>query len=532
MVKVDRAGTRARGRRVESRKAPAAPRFDLLEEPFLGVETKDGARSGASLPEVLTLLGRDDVRAFTGMQAHQQHGWHAFLVQLAAIALHRSGESDPRQRAERWRELLLALTKRREPWCLVVEDLAEPAFMQPPVPEGTLEGFKDAQRFPDEIDVLVTSKNHDVKAARIAAPRPEHWAYALVTLQTMEGVMGAKTYGIVRMNSGAGSRPVIGFAPALNLGSRFTRDVQVCLATRGEIAKRYGYRPRNGKTLLWLDEWRGSDSLSVEELDPVFIEICRRVRLVEVNAVISARRCPTDCQRIAGKSLKGNTGDIWTPVSSKRGSAFTASKNGFSYDVFHELLLGQEYAPGAALSFRDGEREMVAIGNVLARGQGETNGLHERHLPVPPKAANIIRRPESRIELARLAKERVDLVSTVQNRVLRPALKVLLQGGPEKLKQDDDRPDTWVHAHDSAVDAIFFERLWADIERDAVEAAREWARLVIELARRQLDAAIDGSPVPAARRYRAIAVAERVFEGAAHNHVSIAFPPREVAHAE
>jgi CRISPR system Cascade subunit CasA len=193
MAKAERAKPLSRGEPAEPARTPVAPRWNLLDEPLIGVETSDGARRGASLPEVLALLGRDEVRAFTAMQAHQQHGWHAFVVQLACIALHHGGESEPRQGAQRWRELLLALTRRSEPWCLVVEDLSQAAFMQPPVPEGTLEGFKDAHRYPDEIDVLVTSKNHDVKATRIAVPRPEHWIYALATLQTMEATRASST---------------------------------------------------------------------------------------------------------------------------------------------------------------------------------------------------------------------------------------------------------------------------------------------------------------------------------------------------
>ncbi len=531
MVKARRAKTGVRRDKAGPGRPPGAPRFNLLEEPLLGIETREGARRGASLPEVLAFLGRDDVRAFTAMQAHQQHGWHAFLVQLACIALHHGGESEPRQKAERWRGLLLALTRGAEPWCLVVEDLAAPAFMQPPVPEGTLAGFKEAQQYPDEMDVLVTSKNHDVKAARIAAPRPEHWVYALVTLQTMEGYSGKLNYGIARMNGGQASRSIIGLAQDLSPGTRFRRDVAVVLEAREAIAKNHGYRRRGGATLLWRESWDGSDSLGLDGLDPLFIDICRRVRLVSEGERIFALRAGTSAERVSSKEVKGNTGDPWAPVSHKEAKAFTASSAGFTYRVVQRLM-SDEFAPGAALVPREREGDVLLLASVLARGQGKTAGFHERVLPLPRKVASILKRPDSRAELGRLARDRVEIVSTVQNRVLRPALKVLLQGGPENLKRDDDRPDPWVRAHDAAIDAVFFERLWADLDRDAGAAASEWAQQVIALARQQLEAAVDGSPVPAARRYRAIATAERVFEGAARNHVSVAFPLREVDHAQ
>lgn len=506
------------------------PRFSLLDEPLLGVETRSGDRRGASLPEVLALLGEDDVRAFTAMQAHQQHGWHAFLVQLACIALHHAGESAPRQKADRWRELLLALTRRLEPWCLVVEDLARPAFMQPPVPEGSLEVFKESHRYPDEIDVLVTSKNHDVKSARMAAARPEHWVYTLVTLQTMEGFGGRANYGIARMNGGHASRPIIGLAEGLSPGARFRRDVGVVLEARDSIAKRHGYPRRGAPALLWCESWDGSESLGIDTLDPLFIEVCRRVRLRMDGERIIAVRTGTEIERISAEGLKGNTGDPWTPVNEGEGKAFTASEAGFSYRTVQRLL-GEEFRPGAALVPGERSGEQILVASVLARGQGKTAGFHERVLPMPRKVANILRRTEGRAELGKLARERVDLVSTVQNRVLRPALKVLLQGGPDTLKQDDDRPDRWIRAHDAEIDAVFFERLWADLDRDAGDAMRDWAQAVIALARRQLEGAIDGAPVPAARRYRAIAAAERVFEGAARNHVGIAYPV-EASHAQ
>src|SRR5574337_777227 len=250
--------------------APQVTMHDLLAEPLLGVETA-GGRAGASLPEVLAALGADEVRSFTGLQAHQQHAWHAFLVQLAAIALQRAGKTDPKQSAAAWCKLLLALTEERhEPWCLVVSDLSRPAFLQPPVPERTLAEFKEPIRRPDEIDVLVTSKNHDVKAARIAHARPEHWVYALVSLQTMQGYSGPKNHGIARMNGGFASRAGIGLSSGLDLAERWRRDVRALVIAREAVARdRYS---TEGLALLWIQPWNGEKPLQVQNLDPYFIE--------------------------------------------------------------------------------------------------------------------------------------------------------------------------------------------------------------------------------------------------------------------
>jgi CRISPR system Cascade subunit CasA len=49
---------------------------------------------------------------------------------------------------------------------------------------------------------------------------PEHWFYALLTLQTMQGFLGAGNYGISRMNGGFASRPSVGLAPSDRWGMR------------------------------------------------------------------------------------------------------------------------------------------------------------------------------------------------------------------------------------------------------------------------------------------------------------------------
>jgi CRISPR system Cascade subunit CasA len=105
-----------------------------------------------------------------------------------------------------WRSRLLEIVDGSEPWCLVMGDLDRPAFMQPPVAERNLKGWSEPVSFPDELDVLVTARNHDLKSSRTTAPRPEHWAYSPITLQTSGGFDGRMNYGVARMNGGYGNR--------------------------------------------------------------------------------------------------------------------------------------------------------------------------------------------------------------------------------------------------------------------------------------------------------------------------------------
>ncbi|WP_232288360.1 type I-E CRISPR-associated protein Cse1/CasA [Anaeromyxobacter sp. K] len=514
----------ARGRDVRGEPPTRSlPLHDLLDEPLLGIARGDGSRGRLDLPGVLEALGKDEVEGFSALQAHQQHAWHAFLVQLAAIALQRGEDRSPKLKAARWRELLETLTRgRHEPWTLVVPDVSRPAFLQPPVPEGTLAAFKSRLARSDELDLLVTSKNHDVKAARAANARPEHWVYALVSLQTMQGFSGRANYGIARMNGGAGSRPGLGLAPGHALGARFRRDVSVLLEVRDSIRAGRGYKAHGGISLLWLEPWDGNSAITPGELDPLFIEVCRRVRLDVSDGGIDAHTTGTAAARISAGDLRGNTGDPWTPVQKAEGKAFTATEAGFSYRVLQRLL-GDEYEPGATQLPRRADREVELVATVLARGMGKTGGYHERRLPVPGDVLPWLADDERRALLGALARERVQLAADVQRLVLKPAILAYLQGAPDDLKFKDRRADPWLDAHDAEVDRIFFERLWADLTRDVDGARNDWARTVLELARAQLESALEVAPVPIARRYRAIAAAERVFEGSARKHVKVAF---------
>ena len=262
-----------------------------------------------------------------------------------------------------------------------------PAFLQPPVPEGRLEGFRTLVDSPDELDVLITSKNHDVKIDRIDRPSVEHWIFALLTLQTMQGFLGRGNYGIARMNGGFASRPGVASAPGLRHAERFRRDVAVWLDARPGLVESYGYTAAGGHALLWLLPWDGRSSRSLQECDPFFLEICRRVRLhQQVDGTILASARPSDAAALAAKELHGDTGDVWTPVRVEANgtAALTVGPHGFSYSLMTDLLLPSDYRRKVALTFREEDgKEPLVVAQVLVRGQGKTDGYRERIVPIP-----------------------------------------------------------------------------------------------------------------------------------------------------
>ena len=109
--------------------------LNILTEPVIRLDLSGGVQKDANLPEVFAALVSDKVVSFPALRPHQRHAWHAFLVQLGAMAMHRAGGVDLPDIADEWAKLIRGLTPdfpEDEPWQLVVEDITKPAFMQAP----------------------------------------------------------------------------------------------------------------------------------------------------------------------------------------------------------------------------------------------------------------------------------------------------------------------------------------------------------------------------------------------------------------
>jgi CRISPR system Cascade subunit CasA len=487
-------------------------RYDLLDEPLL--TWRDGARQrgATTLPGILSGLASGELAEFPRVRTHQFHPWCMFLTQLAAIALHGAGQTDPRLSDAEWRDLLLALTRgRHEPWSLVVEDLAQPAFFQPPVPENTIEGWP-TQTSPDEIDVLVTSKAHDVKANLVSGDDIEAWIYALVTLQTTQGYPGRGYNGIARMKGGYGNRPRIGLAPDSRVAPRFLRDLAVLLDGWPGLLRR-GLQDR-GVGLVWSEPWDGQTALAWGELSPHFIEICWRIRCRAEAGRVSCSYTTTKERRCAPEVENGDVGDPWAPIERDAG-VLTVGRRGFHYNLLRRLLFDNDFEPAAAQAGRVQDPEVVLmIASAMARGQGKTEGLHERTLPLPRPLRRRLGTEDGRAMVGRRAEGWVSSAEKMRSQVLFPALKKLGDAIPEQL--------------DQRIDEIFFEHLFASLD-DADESARlGWERTLRDLAQHELEVAIARVGAPAARRYRVTSDAERMFGACLRKH----FPDVAVARRE
>lgn len=472
---------------------------DLLVDPILSWRDVRRHRSLSTLPGILSHLASGELLDFPRLRAHQLDPFCMFLTQLSAIALHRQKMDDPHLSEETWRDFLLTLSSgQHEPWSLIVDDLSKPAFLQAPVPEGTLEKWKGLAEHPDDIDVLITAKGHDLKGSMLDPSDICLWFFSLVTLQTMQGYPARGYYGISRMKSGYGNRPRIGLSPDISLGARFRRDVGVLLKSWPEVLDR-GYQD-DGVALVWVEPWDGSTSLPMGELAPHFIEICWRVRCCLLDGTrVYCKYTTTKVRRCLAEIETGDVGDPWIPIERDKGALSVGGK-GFHYVLLSRLLFGGDFEPAAAqIPVTEDVDPMLFIAWALARGQSKTEGLHKRLIALSGDVRRRLGQPLEKAKLGSRSREAILLVETMWKNVLSPAVQRINQG--ERIGP----------TFDARVDEIFFEHLFATSQMSDEEARLQWLQQLKAIAEQELARAIDRCCVPVARRYKAICASESMF---------------------
>mgnify|MGYP005843880533 CR=1 FL=1 len=501
---------------------------NLLTDNVFGTLTPAGEHRRLSLPALLAGLGRGDVESLTGAQRHQVDAVHIFLCYLAAAALDRAGSSDPLQNENFWRQALRRLSATDDDcaWTLVVEDAGKPAFMQPPSHDGNLTAYKPKATTPDQLDVLQTAKNHDLKSARLAGADMEAWTLALVSMQTMSGFLGQGNYGISRMNGGFGARVCVAVnrdsAPAI----RWREDVARLETRTKELTRSpWPYRA-DGQILLWTLPWDGKASIGLDKLHPHYLEVCRPIRLTRSAAGLLAIAKPTKAARIAGgKELLGNISDAWTPINRKAGSALTPSARGFHPGMLRDLIITQrEYSPAPMQLLPPGPGSAVFHASALVRGQGTTDGFHEKNIPIDANVKRVLLLGgEEADRLGRLSEWAIEAADRLRGRVLRPALFALFEGGPEGWPDTNRREagqwaSAWLGDYDQRWADSYFPWLWSVIEVDDETARADWVAQLRRLAEGILDNALEAAPQRTGRRYRGRVRAGGLFHGALRKH--------------
>jgi len=506
--------------------------MNSLLVPLIRADLTANGKVSLTLPGVLAALWHDQIVSFSALRAHQRHALHSFFVLLAANALHRAGRPEPPELEADWRDLLRSLTPDHAddaPWCLVSPP-ERPALLQPPIPSGSAAELKNLIATPDGLDMLVTAKNHDLKHALMALAEPDDWFFALLTLQSMEGFLGAGNYGVSRMNGGFANRAALGIAPSDRPGAHVRRDVTRLLASRDRYTEKGGYAPDDGLALVWLVPWDGVRSLRRDELDPWYIEICRRVRLGLRDGVLVAHAGTSKAARIV--PIEGGvTGDPWSPtVTEKDGrlKSLTVDGRGFGYRRMVDFMFrggGVEPSPLQMPESTDEPEGLQLVARALVRGQGKTEGYHERRVPISRRVRRMFVERATDAAAA-VATERMHLAGEMQDRVLKAALFVLFQNGPEQIdfrdKESERKAEAFLRRFDSIVDARFFEDLWLEIELDDREAQEKeraaWVKRLLDSARSLLHEAESSASHSSRRRFRAsVRATDRLYGAAYHN---------------
>lgn len=495
--------------------------MSLLVDPVISISS--GER--LSLPALLTAMAQGKVTQFPALRPHQRAAWHMFLVQLASLALWKAKETAPPDDSATWVALLRGLTPSHPddvPWRMVVEDRSKPAFLQPPAPDG-LKWSSVAT--PDALDLLITARNHDLKRTVAREAEVEDWLFALVSLQTSEGYGGAGNHGVARMNGGSSSRPMLGLAPALGKdyalhpSDWWKRDVKRLLAER-QAGHGLELGREGGPALLWCLDWPEGKQLDLRELDPWFIEICRRVRLVGTEQAPAAVRATSKASRIDAKAYRGNVGDPWAPVHKGDGKSLTLGGGDFGYQKMAELLFSGDWKVPllATLGPEEQKRasDMLLVAEALSRGNSKTEGFKSRVIPVPDTAVRLFQSPNA----AQISKIQMDEIKAFDE-ALRNAIALLAGRG------DRDRVGKSQYAlsrpardrFDRTADTLFFPHLWerlaaaelSDGPEAADQAGRDFRQALFDAAKAELATALPGVPCAAIQRPKAEARAWRAF---------------------
>lgn len=467
-----------------------------------------------SLPGLLAAMAQGSVQGFPALRPHQRPAWHMFLVQLSVLALGAAGHSDLPKDEEDWRAALRALTPgfpEDEPWHLISPDRSRPAFLQPADPGG-LKWSNVAT--PDALDMLITSRNHDVKREIARQAAPQDWMFALVSLQTMEGFGGAGNYGVARMNGGFSSRALLGLAPARGTATQvdpsawWARDVECLLDGRSGIT---------GKTLIWQEAWPERQSLDLSVLDPLFIEVCRRIRLKTVDGRIEAARSTSKTARIAGKEAKGSTGDPWAPVHLTQGKCLHLGDQDWTYELLFRLLYKSppEWAvPALALrQAREARGPMLLVAEAFARGNSKTDGFKSRVVPVPIAMVRDLFGERSKAIAPGVL---VDIAAV--DLALRNGLATVAAGGArDKVgKQHYARSHLAREAQRRYADQMFFPELWkrmaATSDADLTPIRSVFLARLAHFAREEFARALPAIPCASLMRPRAEARGRQALE--------------------
>jgi hypothetical protein len=250
------------------------------------------------------------------------------------------------------------------------------------------------------------------------------------------------------------------------------------------------------------------------------------------------RRASSDAMRVAAKAMAGCVHDPWIPIvvdSSPR--ALTAQSHTLGYRSLQGLLFDRTRAELPLLAKpseveRRSLRAGTFVAQVLISGDGRTDGLVQRELPMP---AAVVSRLTGEPELiATRARQFVELAGNMAGKVFRSALIQFVDGSDDvawKNPDFDKAVAPWGARLDGEIDERFFAHLFDSVaaELDDTEAQASWVRWLEGRVWALLADATEALPTRDGQRWFARARAERFMRLALHKHFQAWRAPPKVA---
>lgn len=453
-----------------------------------------------TLPEVFEALHDETLDEFARLSKWQQRPWHCFLTQLDAIMRLQGKGSTIRE------QLLSLSAGAEEPWRLVVEDQSKAAFMQT---AGFDQRPGDGELKPvDYLSRVTQAKNFDVKVSDGQKAVPEFMIYGLVELQTSGGFGGNGLYPASRMYGGYSTRSFITATPSLHPSVWHNRDVEMLLQAANDIDA----LDDDGPGLLWTLPWDGTkdDGLVIHTLHPLFIEVCRFVRITpELNVLSKSTKGPRLKQEKGDNIDRAVESALWYPIKLDGNSAYSPGPgNVLSYKRLPGLIWGSkgDYELSRGLTFDDGATEKYIVCQVLRRSKTEPDGFFERILKVPTdKTSDLNGGAANTNDLLEEAKARISDANAAEW-ALQNALSILVD--PNAVGEiRKDMSFHYLSTFTTRTDQRFFEDIWDAVDDEELRA--KWQQFVGQLAADILQEAEDHIPTRGPKRWQCITKARR-----------------------
>jgi CRISPR system Cascade subunit CasA len=495
---------------------------NILTEKLFSVRT-DGVNRKETLAGVLfRLMNRENVE-FLRVRPHQEEPWFAFLVQLGALC--EVLRENPLASVKDFQQALFALAGHSEPaWCLLTPQ-NDPAFLQPFCEKGW---GTDAWTTPDDVDVLITSRAHDVKPRLMVHPELEDWVYALVSVQTTWGYGGVGNYGCLRNRGPYSARMFARIVPTGQSASdSFRREVYLWQKQRAHI-RSLGLKGK--AALLWTMPWSGleEESLQVEDLDPFFIEVCRLYKLVkEENGQVVCVRRSAKATRI--KRTVAEVGDLWTPIlveGSERSPCALYEAPSLRKTV--QILFEAEASASLVIQPEDGPCPILQIRGVSRdpSRQGMTMGYVNVEIPLPYTS------DEDRVRMGSRVTTWLAHVHEAQKFFRNLTTSYAKAEAGAGSDSDTRMTNGWRAQLEQQVTDSFWSTLRATKDLEDEDALRQWQGMLAAMLKDATRALCETAPVSTGNRYKAVARALNLVGGFIRNQLPLVAQEESFATAE